>query len=43
VAEAAARGALVIPIAKAFRLEQIGAAHAAVAAGSPGKVVLSHA
>lgn len=42
VANAAARGALVIPIAKTFRLEQVGAAHAAVAAGSRGKVVLKH-
>lgn len=43
VAEAASRGALVIPIAKVFRLEQIGEAHNAVAAGSQGKVVLTHA
>lgn len=42
VANAAARGALTIPIAKTFRLEQVGAAHAAVAAGSHGKVVLKH-
>jgi NADPH:quinone reductase-like Zn-dependent oxidoreductase len=42
VANAAARGALIIPIAKTFRLEQVGAAHAAVAAGSRGKVVLKH-
>lgn len=42
VANAAARGALMIPIAKTFRLEQVGAAHAAVAAGSRGKVVLKH-
>lgn len=42
VANAAARGALTIPIAKTFRLDQVGAAHAAVAAGSHGKVVLKH-
>lgn len=42
VAAAAGRGALVIPIAKTFPLAQIGAAHAAVAAGSRGKVVLKH-
>ena len=43
VAESAARGALIIPIAKVLPLGQIGEAHNAVAAGSPGKVVLSHA
>jgi NADPH:quinone reductase-like Zn-dependent oxidoreductase len=43
VAQAASRGAFVIPIAKRFRLEEIGAAHNAVAAGSQGKVVLIHA
>lgn len=42
VASAASRGVLIIPIAKTFRLEHIGAAQAAVAAGSPGKVVLKH-
>ena len=42
VANAASRGALTIPIARTFPLEQIGAAQNAVAAGSPGKVVLTH-
>jgi NADPH:quinone reductase-like Zn-dependent oxidoreductase len=42
VALAAAKGALVIPIAQTFPLAQVGAAQAAVAAGAPGKVVLKH-
>jgi NADPH:quinone reductase-like Zn-dependent oxidoreductase len=42
VLNAAARGALVIPIAETLPLDRIGAAHAAVAAGVPGKVVLKH-
>lgn len=42
VASAASRGVLIIPIAKTFRLEHIGAAQAAVAAGSRSKVVLKH-
>jgi len=42
LAQAAAKGALVIPIAQTFPLAQVGAAQAAVAAGAPGKVVLKH-
>ena len=42
VLDTAARGDLVIPIAQAFPLAQIGAAHVAVAAGSQGKVILRH-
>ncbi|WP_420009909.1 NADP-dependent oxidoreductase [Xanthomonas sacchari] len=42
VLDAAARGDLVIPIAQIVPLEHLGAAHAAVAAGAPGKVVLKH-
>ncbi|RAZ92371.1 NADP-dependent oxidoreductase [Mesorhizobium hawassense] len=42
VADAASRGALVIPIAKIFSLDEIGAAHRAVGAGAQGKVVLRH-
>lgn len=42
VLQAAARGLLVIPIAKVLPLEQLGAAQEAVAAGARGKVVLEH-
>lgn len=42
VLDAAVRGDLVIPIAQIVPLEKLGAAHAAVAAGAPGKVVLKH-
>lgn len=42
VAEAASRGLLTIPIAKTFRLDDIAAAHNAVAAGIQGKVVIKH-
>ncbi len=42
VLDAAARGALVIPIAATFPLAQIGAAQTAVAEGAQGKVVLKH-
>lgn len=42
VAQAAARGALVIPIAQVLPLAQVGAAQQAVAAGARGKVVLKH-
>lgn len=42
VANAASQGALIIPIAKIFPLEQIGEAQKAVAAGVRGKVVLKH-
>lgn len=38
----AARGELVIPIARTLPLEQIGAAHEAVANGAAGKIVLKH-
>ncbi|MGN7754620.1 NADP-dependent oxidoreductase [Sinorhizobium sp. 22678] len=39
---AAVSGSLVIPISKTLTLDQIGAAHNAVAAGARGKVVLRH-
>ncbi|RUM22149.1 NADP-dependent oxidoreductase [Rhizobium vallis] len=42
VADAASRGILIVPVAKTFRLDEIGAAQEAVAAGIPGKVVLKH-
>ena len=42
VLQAAARGLLVIPIARVLPLEQLGAAQEAVAAGAQGKVVLKH-
>ncbi|WP_186163986.1 NADP-dependent oxidoreductase [Burkholderia gladioli] len=42
VLDAAIRGDLIIPITQTFELNQLGAAHTAVAAGSPGKVVLKH-
>jgi NADPH:quinone reductase-like Zn-dependent oxidoreductase len=42
VLDAAARGVLVIPIARTLPLDQIGAAQEAVAAGAHGKVVLRH-
>lgn len=42
VADVASRGVLTIPIAKTFRLDEIGAAQSAVAAGIQGKVVLKH-
>jgi len=42
VLAAAVSGSLVIPISKTLTLDQIGAAHNAVAAGAPGKVVLKH-
>lgn len=42
VAQAASRGLLNIPIAKVFPLDQVGAAHSAVAEGIQGKVVLRH-
>lgn len=42
VARAASLGLLVIPIARVFPLEHIGAAHTAVAGGVRGKVVLKH-
>ncbi|MGY5811052.1 NADP-dependent oxidoreductase [Rhizobium sp. LEGMi198b] len=42
VLDAAARGALAIPISHSFQLEEIGAAQNAVAAGAQGKVVLKH-
>lgn len=42
VLDAAVRGDLMIPIAQTFLLAQLGAAHAAVAAGAAGKVVLKH-
>ncbi|MEE3622939.1 NADP-dependent oxidoreductase [Nitrospirillum sp. BR 11752] len=42
VLDAAARGTLIIPIAQTFLLDELGAAHTAVAAGAPGKVVLKH-
>jgi NADPH:quinone reductase-like Zn-dependent oxidoreductase len=42
VLHAAARGKLIIPIARTFPLDQLGAAHAALAAGAPGKVALKH-
>lgn len=42
VLRAAARGDLIIPIAQTLPLEQLSAAHAAVAAGASGKVVLKH-
>ena len=42
VADAASRGILVVPVAKTFPLDEIGAAQKAVAAGIQGKVVLKH-
>ncbi|MBR1175314.1 NADP-dependent oxidoreductase [Bradyrhizobium sp. KB893862 SZCCT0404] len=42
VLEAASRGELVIPVAQTLSLEQIGAAHRAVASGAQGKIVLKH-
>lgn len=42
VVDAASRGILVIPVAKTFPLDQVGAAHSAVAANARGKVVLNH-
>lgn len=42
VLKAAAEGRLVIPIAKTFALQEIGAAQSAVAEGVQGKVVLRH-
>lgn len=42
VLNAASHGLLVIPIAKTFPLDQIGAAQNAVATGAQGKVVLRH-
>lgn len=42
VLEAASLGKLVIPIAKVFPLDQLGAAQDAVAGGAAGKVVLKH-
>lgn len=42
VALAASRGALTIPVAMTFPLDQIGPAHNALAAGVEGKVVLRH-
>lgn len=42
VVDAAVRGDLIIPIAQTYGLDQLGDAHAAVAAGAPGKVVLKH-
>lgn len=40
--DSASRGVLVIPVAQTYPLEQIAAAHRAVAAGAGGKVVLHH-
>jgi NADPH:quinone reductase-like Zn-dependent oxidoreductase len=42
VLDAASRGVLVIPIAKTLKLDELGAAQTAVAAGALGKVVLIH-
>lgn len=42
VLDVASHGLLVIPIARTFSLDQIGAAQTAVAAGIQGKVVLRH-
>lgn len=42
VLDVASRGLLAIPIAQILTLEQIGAAHKAVAAGVRGKIVLKH-
>ncbi|MDE2112446.1 MAG: NADP-dependent oxidoreductase [Alphaproteobacteria bacterium] len=42
IMDVAARGLLVIPIARIFPLDQIAAAQEAVAAGAQGKIVLSH-
>ncbi|WP_246705604.1 zinc-binding dehydrogenase [Rhizobium sp. P40RR-XXII] len=42
VAEVASRAVLTIPIAKIFRLDEIGAAQRAVSSGVQGKVVLKH-
>jgi NADPH:quinone reductase-like Zn-dependent oxidoreductase len=42
VARVASLGLLVIPIARVYPLERIGAAHTAVAGGVRGKVVLKH-
>ncbi|TXD91662.1 NADP-dependent oxidoreductase [Mitsuaria sp. TWR114] len=42
VLDAGARGVLVVPIAQTLPLNQLGAAHEAVASGAQGKVVLRH-
>lgn len=42
VADAAGRGDLVIPIDRTFTLDDLAKAHAALAAGPRGKIVLSH-
>jgi NADPH:quinone reductase-like Zn-dependent oxidoreductase len=42
VADAAGRGELVIPIAETFALNQVGAAHGALATGPRGKIVVRH-
>ena len=42
VLDVASQGLLAIPIAQILMLEQIGAAHKAVAAGAQGKIVLKH-
>ena len=42
VLDAAARGVLVVPIARILPLEQIGTAQTAAASGVPGKIVLKH-
>jgi NADPH:quinone reductase-like Zn-dependent oxidoreductase len=41
-AEYVGRGELAVPIAATFPLEQIGQAHAALAAGPHGKILLQH-
>jgi NADPH:quinone reductase-like Zn-dependent oxidoreductase len=42
VVDAAARGELVIPIARTFPLAELGAAHGALAEAPHGKIVLTH-
>jgi NADPH:quinone reductase-like Zn-dependent oxidoreductase len=42
VADAAGRGELTVPVARTFRLAELGAAHRALAAGPRGKIVLEH-
>lgn len=42
LADAAGRGELSIPVVQTFTLDQLGAAHAALAAGPRGKIVLVH-
>lgn len=42
ILDVASRGLLVIPIARTFALDQVGAAQTAVAGGAQGKVVLRH-